>query len=92
MAQTGTLTLRQAVEGVPNASWSDSDGGLWTTEEIVSQWDSGELNQPVTWGEDETGTNVIRVATEGGSGKILLTMEPATGWDIPSPPAAEPAD
>jgi hypothetical protein len=86
---TQTLTLKQAVESVPTASWSDPLGELWTREDLVNGWTGERLAQPVTWGETEFGRPEIRSAT---SGKVLLTMVPPTGADISSPPAVAPSE
>lgn len=88
-----TLTLKQAVEGVPNASWTDSSGELWSSQEVASQWSKDTLQQPVVWGETEFGRPTIREAgNDGQPGKTLLTMEPPSGADLPSPPAVEPEE
>lgn len=79
-------TLKEAVEGVPEASWTDSQGQLWTTQDILNQWPADRLSQPVDWGEDKEGNTEVR--TMGHDGKPVLTMTPQAGWDVtePQPP------
>ena len=79
-------TLKEAVEGVPEASWTDDQGQIWTAHDILSQWPAEKLNQPVDWGEDEEGNPEIR--TQGKDGTPVLTMTPQAGWGLtePQPP------
>lgn len=76
-------TLKSAVEGIPEASWTGSDGTAWSSKEILSQWSQEQLQQPVEMGEDQRGMTTVRAA---GSGETLLTMEEPSGPDIPAPP------
>lgn len=76
-------TLKTAVEGIPEASWTTSDGTQVTSQEIVSQWPAERLQQPVEFGEDQLGMTTIRALS---SGEPLLTMLGPSGPDIlPSP-------
>lgn len=85
MTDTGTTTLRQAVGGEPTASWTDGQGTLWTSGQILDQWSEEQLNQPVAWGEGQMGMPTIRHGSD-----VLLTMEPPTGLGIPSEPPVAP--
>ena len=91
MTQDGE-TLRQAVGGIPNASWVDSSGQLWTEQEIMSQWSDQQLDQPVIVDEDVNGNPVIRAREANGHpGQVLLSMsENEAGSEIPDEPVVRP--
>lgn len=76
-------SLRQAVEAVPEASWTTSNGEQLTSREIINQWPAERLQQSVEYGEDEMGMTTIRAQ---GGGQILLTMLGPSGPDILPPP------
>ncbi len=76
-------SLKSAVEGIPEASWSSSDGTAWNSQEILSQWPEEKLQQSVEMGEDQMGMTTIR--TKNG-GETLLTMQQPSGPDVPTPP------
>lgn len=76
-------TLKMAIEGIPEASWTSSDGTQLTSQEVLSQWPAEKLQQPVLFGEDQMGMTTIR-STDNG--ETLLTMLGSSGPDIlPSP-------
>lgn len=76
-------TLKTAVEGIPEASWTSSDGTQLTSQEVLTQWRPEKLQQPVQFGEDQMGMTTIR-STDNG--ETLLTMLGPSGPDVlPSP-------
>jgi hypothetical protein len=83
--QTEGLTVRTAVAGEPEATWSDADGQIWETNEILSQWPQERLNAPAGWAEGAMGMPAVT-----SEGKTVLTMVPPTGEEIPDVPVVEP--
>ncbi len=83
-------TLRDAVGGIPEASWTDSDGRQWSSNEILTTWSQDGLRQPVDFGENQFGMTTIRSAESGG--KTILTMLGPSGPDIAPEPAVQPAE
>lgn len=75
-------TLKTAVEGIPEASWTSNDGTELTSQQVVANWPADKLAQPVEFGEDQMGMTTIRAA----GGETLLTMSQPSGPDIPAPP------
>jgi hypothetical protein len=76
-------TLKSAVEGVPEAAWTSSDGTELTSQQVLSQWPAERLQQPVEFGEDQTGMTTIRAQ---GNGETILTMLGPSGPDVLPPP------
>lgn len=83
--QTEGLTVRTAVGGEPEATWTDASGQLWKTNEILSQWSQDQLNARAGWAEGAMGMPAVT-----SEGKTVLTMLPPTGQDIPNVPVVEP--
>lgn len=81
-------TLQEAVAGIPEASWTSSDGTQLSSREILSQWPQDKLQEPVDFGEDRFGMTTIR----SRAGETILTMLGPTGPDIPSEPPVAPAE
>lgn len=70
-------TLRDAIESVPEAEWVDSDGTLYTMQDILDSYSQQQLSQPVVWCEGELGEQQICAGEdEGRPDNVLLTMAP----------------
>lgn len=84
-------TLRQAVASIPSASWSDESGEWIDSHEILGSWTEEQLNQPVVVGEDDNGmTAILALNPDGREGRVLLTMVPPGGADLPPTPSVVP--
>jgi hypothetical protein len=76
-------TLQSAVEGIPEAAWTSSDGTELTSQQVLSQWPAERLQQPVEFGEDQMGMTTIRAQANG---ETILTMLGPSGPDVLPPP------
>ncbi|MGH2448829.1 MAG: hypothetical protein ACRDFS_09555 [Chloroflexota bacterium] len=85
------LTLRQAVASRPETQWTDANGELWTTDEVLNQWKKEQLDEVVVWSEGPAGAPELKIVDVNGrvSEQPILTMEPPSGADIPSEPAVQ---
>ena len=82
-----TLTLRQAIEEVPETEWVDSQGELSSGREILDSCSAEDLDQSAIWCEDEQGQPQICARdSDGRAGTVLYTPAPQTGWNLESPP------
>lgn len=83
---TRSLTLREAVEEIPETQWVDSQGELSSGREILNSYSADQLDQPVVWCEDAQGRpQICAQGSDGQAGKVLLAPAPRTGWDLQSP-------
>lgn len=85
--QAEGLTVRTAVGGEPEAQWTDPEGQLWTSDEVLSQWPEDRLNAPAGWAEGALGMPAVT-----SQGHTVLTMLPPDGSDLSDVPVVEPEE
>jgi hypothetical protein len=82
-------TLKDALEGFLEGSWSDDKGEWWSSRQILEQWPDERLSQPVEVVEDREGYPEIRQG-ESGRGPVLLRFTPPSDTKVSLEPSTIP--